>query len=222
MTERDEEIEGLRQQLADARRECAILHSLDRGRASIEARNASPTPNDHWVKCLEHTVQRLDDVLSEFARHDCYDYFDDDKPCTCPGCVAKRVLTEVHDWRYGGSREEPFRRFVGAMAHRITNGWNPRETKIHTQWAKRVSDDYTLGLILSSDTTNSFNRKIDWPSARDWYVATSVVQWLATNVGMSVLEGAGFKYTQWDEDRASYEAKRDREVTFPSPATKAD
>ena len=49
------------------------------------------------------------------------------------------------------------------------------------------------------------------PSARDWYVATSVIQWLATNVGMTVLEAAGFKYQQWDQDVADGELFKRRQ-----------
>jgi hypothetical protein len=49
------------------------------------------------------------------------------------------------------------------------------------------------------------------PSARDWYVATSVIQWLATNVGMTVLEAAGFKYAQEEQDAAVQTFKRRQE-----------
>lgn len=53
------------------------------------------------------------------------------------------------------------------------------------------------------------------PSARDWYVATSVIQWLATTVGMTVLEGAGFKYAQWEQDQADgpmFQRRQEREA----------
>lgn len=59
--------------------------------------------------------------------------------------------------------------------------------------------DHLLALVLKQEES---------PSARDWFVATSVVQWLATNVGMSVLEAAGFKYQQSDQDEAAAKMQR--------------
>jgi hypothetical protein len=62
--------------------------------------------------------------------------------------------------------------------------------------------DHLLSQILKDDHI---------PSARDWYVATSVIQWLATNVGMTVLEAAGFKYQQWEQDSAPETFRRRQE-----------
>ena len=52
-------------------------------------------------------------------------------------------------------------------------------------WRAQV-DDRLLAMILDQEGYT--------PSPRDWFVATSVVQWLATNVGMNVIERAGFVY----------------------------
>jgi hypothetical protein len=41
-----------------------------------------------------------------------------------------------------------------------------------------------------------------------------VIQWLATNVGMTVLEGAGFSYQQWEQDMADgelFQRRQERE-----------
>ena len=80
---------------------------------------------------------------------------------------------------------------------------------MHAAWMKLATSnrdpDDLLSKILKDDRV---------PSARDWYVATSVIQWLATNVGMTVLEGAGFKYQQWEQDRADgelFKRRQDRE-----------
>jgi hypothetical protein len=93
-------------------------------------------------------------------------------------------------------------RFCGALWERTQSGHCPREAKMHEAWMKLATSnggggpDHLLAQILKDDQV---------PSARDWYVATSVIQWLATNVGMTVLEAAGFKYQQWDQDRADGE-----------------
>jgi hypothetical protein len=75
---------------------------------------------------------------------------------------------------------------------------------MHAAWEKLAggSPDHLLSNILREEKT---------PSARDWYVATSVIQWLATNVGMTVLEAAGFSYQQWEQDRADGELFRRRQ-----------
>lgn len=145
--------------------------------------------NEH----LEKTIVALDLALWRIAHaRDC-DYYDSkDRPqlCDCAVCVAKAVLARTKEWRY-----------VGAMHDRVTNGHNPRETKIHEAWKKLVDDHHLMG-ILDEKTV---------PSVRDWYVATSVVRWLATNVGMTVLEAAGYKYQQWEQDTANRELMQRRE-----------
>lgn len=145
-------------------------------------------------KELEHKVRLLDNALWNIARRgECeYQDFPKDapKPCDCPVCVAKSALASAEDWRY-----------IGALHERTTNGTWPREAKIHKAW-KDLIDDFKLASILQEKTV---------PSARDWYVATSIVQWLATNVGMTVLEAAGFKYQQWDQDVADRELMQRRQ-----------
>ncbi len=145
----------------------------------------------------------LDNALWRIAhRGDC-DYYDDEenrpKPCDCPRCVAIAALEAAKNWR-----------FHGALYERTQNGHWPREAKMHAAWMKlatagREDPDHLLSQILKDDRA---------PSARDWYVATSVVQWLATNVGMTVLEAAGFKYQQWEQDMADsdlFKRRQERE-----------
>jgi len=147
----------------------------------------------------------LDNALWRIAhRGDC-EYYDDaksrPKPCDCPRCVAIAALEAAKNWRFHGSHYD-----------RIGSGHFPRETKMQAAWMKLANGnqngpDHLLSkAILNDDST---------PSARDWYVATSVIQWLATSVGMTVLEAAGFKYQQWDQDRADgalFERRLEREA----------
>lgn len=99
--------------------------------------------------------------------------------CNCPVHVAKRALAteEKLDWR-----------FDSYLAYRRNS--MPRELAIVEAWKAYLkrkpgqgSPDSMLSAIIG-----------DEPSVRDWYVATSMIQWLATNCGMSVLDAAGFKY----------------------------
>ena len=145
----------------------------------------------------EQGLRILDNALWRIARRDDCAYLDDEKsrpkPCDCPRCVAIAALEAAKNWR-----------FHGALHERTKSEHWPREVKMHAAWMKlalqyRGSDrgpDALLSSILGQDHA---------PTARDWYVATSVIQWLATNVGMTVLEAAGFKYQQWDQDRADGE-----------------
>jgi hypothetical protein len=149
----------------------------------------------------EQGLRILDNALWRIAhRGDCeYDGEDQDgrsSPCECPRCVAISALKAAKNWR-----------FLGAFWERTQHGHWPRETKMHAAWMKLItssggSPDRLLSQVLGEDQA---------PSARDWYVATSVVQWLATNVGMTVLEAAGFSYKQWDQDRADGELFRRRQ-----------
>jgi hypothetical protein len=150
----------------------------------------------------EQGLRILDNALWRIAhRGDC-EYYDDKKrptPCDCPRCVAIAALEAAKNWR-----------FHGAFHERTLSGSWPREAKMHAAWLKllttREDPDRLLSQILKSEKL---------PSARDWYVATSVVQWLATNVGMTVLEAAGFKYQQWDQDRADgelFQRRQEREA----------
>jgi hypothetical protein len=143
----------------------------------------------------------LDNALWRIAhdRGECEYYDVDDKsrpkPCTCPRCVAIAALEAAKSWR-----------FHGALYERTKSGHWPRETKMHAAWmmlaSKSRDPDTLLSQILKDEHA---------PSARDWYVATSVIQWLATNVGMTVLEAAGFKYQQYEQDMADSELFRRRQ-----------
>ena len=142
----------------------------------------------------------LDNALWRIAHRGCCEYYDDEKsrpkPCDCPRCVAIAALESAKNWR-----------FHGAMYDRVHSGHWPREAKMQAAWMKlatagREDPDHLLSQILKDDRS---------PSARDWYVATSVIQWLATNVGMTILEAAGFKYQQWDQDRADGELFKQRQ-----------
>lgn len=62
-------------------------------------------------------------------------------------------------------------------------------------WKAYISKPYSAGMDGTMSQIIG-----DEPSVRDWYVATSIIQWLATNCGMSVLEAAGFKY-DWEKRR---------------------
>jgi hypothetical protein len=152
----------------------------------------------------EQGLRILDNALWRIAhRGDC-DYYDEKnrpKPCDCPRCVAIAALEAAKNWR-----------FHGAYYERTQSPHWPRETKMHAAWMKltsgigRSDPDHLLCQILKDDHV----------SARDWYVATSVIQWLATNVGMTVLEAAGFKYQQWDQDRANgelFQRRQEREAS---------
>lgn len=148
----------------------------------------------------------LDNALWRIAHEgDCL--YDNEKdrstPCDCPRCVAIAALETAKNWR-----------FHGALYERTQSKHWPRETKMHAAWMKLAGErcpggrdpDRLLSQILKDDCP---------PSARDWYVATSVIQWLATNVGMTVLEAAGFKYQQWEQDLADgdlFRRRQDREA----------
>lgn len=151
----------------------------------------------------EQGLRILDNALWRIVRQqgDC-DYYDTPeaerpKPCTCPRCVAIAALEAAKNWRFRGAHHD---RVDGH-----SDSW-PREMKMQAAWMKLASQgrqpDVLLSKILKQDQQ---------PSARDWYVATSVIQWLATNVGMTVLEAAGFKYQQWDQDRADGDLLRRRQ-----------
>lgn len=145
---------------------------------------------------LEKPIEAMVHALREIADSDCYGYDDNvhdaKEPCSCPPCVARRGLAEAKDWRY-----------VTHWKAQQRLGYNPRERKIIDAWKKQLEPypDRTLAQILWEETARV-------PSVRDWYVATSVVQWMATNIGMSLLEAAGYKYTQYDEDSAEDESRR--------------
>jgi hypothetical protein len=155
----------------------------------------------------EQGLRILDNALWRIAHRGACEYDDVDEqsrphPCECARCVAIAALKAAKNWR-----------FHGASWERTQSEHWPRETKMHAAWMKLVtrsggSPDRLLADILREEQT---------PSARDWYVATSVIQWLATNAGMTVLEAAGFSYQQWDQDRADGELFRRRRMEESLP-----
>ncbi len=136
---------------------------------------------------VELALESMRNALHAIASDDClYDEFGESKSdCRCPVCVAKRALAtaDAIDWR-----------FVSHMDYRRQT--MPRERDIVEAWKaylKRQSTPGRCDVVMSQIIG-------DEPSVRDWYVATSVIQWLATNCGMSVLEAAGFSYN-WERKR---------------------
>lgn len=151
---------------------------------------------------LNHQHSLMRTGLEAIARGDC-EYLDAPKderprPCDCPSCVARAALQVASEWR-----------FQGALADRVRT--MPRERKIVAAWRKQLEQagaDRALGLVLSDRQQAGANYvAVAAPSVRDWFVASSVVQWLATNVGMEVLRQAGWEYRGWDEDRPEVEAR---------------
>lgn len=148
-------------------------------------------------EAIEQQLAFMRSTLEHVAQDDCeYIHFPDDRetPCSCNVCRAKAALRQSNEWRY-----------QGAMAYRLGNGFNPREVRMISAFKKDIGD-HRLSQILDENRQTD-NQRLPAPSTRDWYVATSVVQWLATNCGMAVLERAGFKYTKWDEDKEQRDSK---------------
>ncbi len=162
----------------------------------------------------EQGLRILDNALWRIVhRGDC-DYYDvreseRPKPCDCPRCVARAALEAAKNWRFHGSHYE-----------RTQSDQWPREAKMQAAWMKLAgSNQGGPDHLLQKGILND----VSAPSARDWYVATSVIQWLATNVGMTVLEAAGFKYQQWDQDEAPgrFQRRQEREDISRERAAKA-
>jgi hypothetical protein len=212
-----DEVAQLRATIASYEAENATLHrivtsmAVSQGRPATSSRMLVQIGSRERMAMLEHAVDVLEGFAHNRASYDCYGCEPDSK---CEPCQAEEALAAVKAYRYGGSMEEPSRRFVGAMDYRVHNDWNPREAKIHRAWVGYMerygstSPDRTLGMILTDRQPGQPDGVTDWPTPRDWYVATSIVQWLVTNCGSSILEAAGWKYTQWDEDRKQLDDKR--------------
>lgn len=155
---------------------------------------------------LRSKVDRFEAALAEVCdkEGECSAYYEKNDPgepgvyCSCAFCVAKKALRYKgtgYDWRYRG-----------IMHERIN--YNAGEARM-VKAASHALDDRTLALILYGDRFNT------WPTARDWFVAMSIIQWLATNIGSSVLENAGYKYTKYKEDRGLRESCKVSEFAQP-------
>lgn len=108
-----------------------------------------------------------------------------DQLCECPVCIAKAALANEEDWRFLGWNPE--RRFSSPRELAMVNAWQhyfKRSGGAADGTSKPV--DAMLAKILGVDS--------DSVTERDWYVATTIVQWLATNVGQCILFDAGYEH----------------------------
>jgi hypothetical protein len=156
----------------------------------IEGQETNVTDRDNEIEASLSVMRSTLESIA--ARNDCDYCMEPDstriKPCPCAKCVATSALRVVDNWR-----------FMGARHGRVAT--MPRERKMMNAWKAQV-DDRLLGMVLSDDDPVV-------PTPRDWYVASSVVQWLATNVGMEVLRLAGWKYEGYEEDRKEIDQRRE-------------
>lgn len=153
----------------------------------MTAPDLDPSPAHAHDRGRDDDERTMREALASIAMGECWSQdVSDESDCTCPVCQARAALKHVGDWR-----------FRGALAHRQDDGLHPAETRMVKAW--RAYFDHP---VTSAD--QRFQQILHDPelsTRRDWYVATSVVQWLATNVGSSVLSAAGYRYTLYAEDR---------------------
>lgn len=147
----------------------------------------TPPPSSMVPRDEDESILRS--ALRGIAQGDCWGR-EDDGSCNCPVCIAEHALKSVGDWRY-----------EAALANRVKDGFHPAEARMVASWKRQMGNDPddTLAKVLRVDR--------DDVTRRDWYVATSVVQWLGTNIGSLVVEGGGYKYTKYEEDRAARDEK---------------
>lgn len=111
-------------------------------------------------------------------------------PCGCPVCIAKAALESEEEWR-----------FMGYLPERrgSSSPTGLRERAIHAAWRhyfmkvggmvrnnSRQLDAMLAKIIGVGDETQI--------TQRDWLVATTIVQWLTTNVGQCILNDAGYHH----------------------------
>jgi hypothetical protein len=139
-------------------------------RSFVAMRNALRSILFHEGECTRQDEPRQPDTL-----------------CECAICIAKSALENEEDWRFMGWNPE--RRFSMPRELAMVEAWK--------HYFKRAAGsangssgpiDGLLAKILGLDA--------DSITERDWYVATTVVQWLSTNVGQSILFDAGYEYKQ--------------------------
>jgi len=122
-----------------------------------------------------------------FHNGECYrqDEPDNPAPCECPICIAKAALENEEDWRFMGWKPE-------------RRASMPRELAMVEAWKHyfKRSAGKADGTCAPMDglLAQILGVEVESVTERDWYVATTVVQWLATNVGQCVLMDAGYEH----------------------------
>lgn len=109
------------------------------------------------------------------------------EPCECAVCIAKAALEGEEEWRFMG--HNPMRTKTMPREAAMIDAW--RHYFKHAA-GKASGNSAPMDAILSqilfgSESPNEVTQ-------RDWYVATTIVQWLATHVGQCVLFDAGYVY----------------------------
>lgn len=135
-----------------------------------------------------------------FYNGECYreDDPNNPSPCECPICVAKAALEGEEDWRFQGY--SPQRRLTMPREMAMVEAWKHYfKNSAGSSNGTSAPMDKILAQILGVEQ--------DTVTERDWYVATSIVQWLATNVGQRILSDAGYTYTQPKDTPPSEAAK---------------
>lgn len=124
---------------------------------------------------IQIEIATLRAALKEIASDSDCSYMDEKErpdPCDCPACTAKRALKG-----YAGHW-----RFVGNHPNRIPH--NPRERLLVEEWRSYMTE-------YGPEADDKFRQIVGLaPTPRDWFVATTIIQWLATNVGSSLITQA--------------------------------
>jgi hypothetical protein len=138
---------------------------------------------------IHRTLTSLRNALRSivFNNGDCsrFDEPDDGTPCECPTCIAKAALAGEEDWRFAGYN--PMRRKTMPREAAMVDAWRHYFTKSagKANGTSAPMDAILSQILFGEESPNEVTE-------RDWYVATTIVQWLATNVGQCVLFDAGY------------------------------
>jgi hypothetical protein len=123
-----------------------------------------------------------------FNEGDCSCRDDQMQPGECPVCIAKAALAGESDWRFDGYN--PTRRKSMPREAAMIDAWRHYFTRsAGSANGTTAPMDAILAQILFGEKSGPND-----VTERDWYVATTIVQWLATNVGQCVLFDAGYQY----------------------------